>query len=147
MEKQPEVAIVKANCLLFEGYELYWLFGRSQLEFVLKDVEVFASPSSAGSARYRDTMLPVVELEDYFGLTPGTATGSGQYLVVRTVRNRTKLVKIIVKTSYALKVHKLDAGFAKISSLRFSQNGGDVLGFYSFAQDKIAAIPDIAKIS
>jgi len=147
MEKQNEIALVRAHCLPVEKHDVYWLFGKSQLEFVLKDVESSASPSRVPAAKYRDMMLPVVSLEKYFGIAMNYENIDTKYLVVRSVNGKGKMIKLIIKTVHSLKVHKLETEFSTITSVRFSQNGEDVLGTYSLSGNRIAVVPDIVKIA
>jgi len=147
MEKQHEIALIRARCLPIEKHDVYWLFSKSQLEFVLKDVELFASPSRVPTARYRDTMLPVVSLEKYFGIAMNYENIDTKYLVVRSVNGKNEMIKLIVKTVHTLKVHKLETDFSTVTSVQFPQNEDSVLGIYSLSGNRIAVVPDIAKIA
>ncbi len=147
MEIQHEIALIRAHCLPVEKHDVYWLFGKSQLEFVLKDVELFASPSRVPTAKYRETMLPVVSLEKYFGIAMNYENIDTKYLVIRSVNGKNEMIKLIIKTVHSLKVQKLETDFSTATSVHFPQNSDSVLGIYSLPGKRIAVVPDIAKIA
>ncbi|MGB3211155.1 MAG: chemotaxis protein CheW [Desulforhopalus sp.] len=147
MKKQLEIAIVKANSATLEGCELYWLLSRSQLEFLFKEVEIFSSPPFVATAQYRETMLPVVSLEKYYGLEEKIVNGPHKYIVVRSVNEKNEMVKLIVQTVQTLKIHKLETGFASLSSPILPKNSEDILGIYSLANGKLGIVPDFVGLS
>jgi hypothetical protein len=146
MEKQHEIIQVRAHCLPLEGFELYWLFGKSQLEFVLKDIELFASPSRVSTTRYGDKMVPVISLEKYFGIEVKYENIDKKYLVIRAVNEKNEMIKLIIQTIHSLQVQKLGMEFTARSSVHFPDNRGAILGTYSLPGNKIVVVPDIVKI-
>lgn len=147
MKKQLEIAIIKANSDSMQGYSVYWLLGRNQLEFVFQEVEIFSSPSLGSTAKYQDVMLPVVNLEEYFGLEDKGDVSPPRYLVVRSVNEQKEMVKLIVKTAQILKIQKLETEFKPLQSKALPKNNENVLGMYSFAEDKFAVVPDFVGMS
>jgi hypothetical protein len=148
MKKQLEIATIKANNVTFQGCELYWIFSRNQLEFLFKELEVFSSPSLVATAKYQEVMLPVINLEKYYGLAQKAQTGAPKYLVVRSVNEQKELVKLIIQTPQTLKIQALEAGFMSLqSSPALPKNNKDVLGIYSLATDKLGIVPDFVGMS
>ena len=147
MKKQLEIAIIKANSNTFQGYQLYWLLSRTQLEFLFKEVEIFSSPPFVATAKYQEVMLPVINLEKHYGLEEKDENGSAKYLVVRSVNEKKEMVKLIIQMPKTLKIHKLETAFKSLQSMELPQNSEDVLGMYSLATDKIGVVPNFLGMS
>lgn len=146
MEKIIEVVIIKANSYTISGADLYWLLSRQQLEFIFKDIDIFEEPPYAPTAQYRESMLPVISLEEYYGLQTREKPGQEKYLVVRAANDEKGVVKLIVETPNPVKIHRLESGFTPIASLALPRKATDVLGIYGLSKDKIAVVPDLVKI-
>lgn len=142
MKKQLEVAIIKANSATFQDCELYWLLSRTQLEFVLKELEIFSSSPFVATAKYEEAMLPVINLEKYYGLAEKEDKGPSKYYIIRSVNEKKELVKLIVETPESPKIQKLETDFTSFPSLLLPQNSANVLGMYSLQAGKIAVVPD-----
>ncbi len=148
METKLEVAMIKANTPLLGGLELYWLLSRSQLEFILQDIKVLQSPPLAAAAQYQEAMLPVINLEEHFGLPESTPDRSIKYLVVRAVIDAKSLVKVIIRTPKAMKMLKLESpGFAEARQVSLPRNRDHLLGVFSLPDGSLALVPDVAGIS
>ncbi len=148
MKKQLEIATIKANNVTFQGCELYWIFSRNQLEFLFKEVELFSSPTSVITAKYQEVMLPVINLEKYYGLAEKFKNGPPKYIVVRSVTENKELVKLIIQTPQPLKIQTVEEGFTSLqASPKLPKNSKDVLGMYSLAPDKVGIVPDLAGMS
>jgi hypothetical protein len=144
MKKQLEIAIIKANSATLQGCEMYWLLSRNQLEFVFREVEIFSSPAFGATAKYQEVMLPVINLEKYFGLEEKGENGPLNYFVVRSVNEKKEMVKLIIQTPQTLKVLKLDTEFQPVKSSTLLQNSEDALGMYYLGPDKFGVLPDFA---
>lgn len=147
MKKQLEIAIIKANSTSYRGCQIYWIISRNQLEFLFKEVETFSSPPFVTTAKYQEVMLPVINLEKYFGLEEKDENGPPRFLVVRSVNEIKEMVKIIVQIPQTLKIHKLETEFEPLQSTPLPQNNADILGMYSLATDKLAVVPDFVGMS
>ena len=147
MTKQLEIAIIKANSKTLQGYELYWILSRTQLEFLFKEVEIFSSPPFVATAKYQEVMLPVLNLEKHYGLEEKDDNRLSKYLVVRSVNEKKEMVKLIVQMDQTLKIHKLETEFKSLQSTPLPQNSEDVLGMFSLATDKLGVVPDLIRIS
>ncbi len=147
MKKQLEIALIKANSPTIQGMEFYWLFSRNQLEFLLKEVEIFLSPPLVATAKYQETMLPVINLEQHFGLAEKDQSGSPKYLVIRSADEKKELVKLIVETTQALKIQKLEPEWKASQETVLPKHGEHVLGMYFLAVDKLAVVPDFIAMS
>jgi len=147
MKKQLEIALIKANSPAFRGCEFYWLFSRNQLEFLLKEVEIFSSPPFVATAKYQETMLPVINLEQYYGLAEKDRSGSTKYLVIRSADEKKELIKLIVQTTQTLKIQKLESEWKPSQDSVLPKHGEQVLGMYFLAEDKLAVVPDFIAMS
>jgi chemotaxis signal transduction protein len=146
METKLEVATVKANTPPLEGVELYWLLSRTQLEFILQDITVIQSPPLVATAQYQEAMLPVINLEQYFGLPESEQRRSVKYLVIRAVTAEKALVKVIIETPHSLKIQQLETGVAASRLLALPRNSTDLLGIYTMPDGSLGIVPDIAGI-
>ena len=146
METKLEVAVIEANTPLYGGFPLYWLLSRNQLEFILQDVTVFQAPSLIATAQYQEAMLPVINLEEYFGFPQAAFERSVKYLVVRAVTADKALLKVIIRTPHALKMQKLETGFAPSQLLSMPRNSHHLLGIYAMPDSGLGLVPDIAGI-
>ena len=146
MKKQHEIATIKANSATFEGWEIFWILSRNQLEFLFKEIEICSAPSLVASAKYQEVMLPVMNLEKYYGLEEKEVQKQPKYLVVRSVNEKNELVKLIVETHQTYKIHKLAAGVNALQSPVLPQNGNNVLGMYFLADGKLGIVPDFARM-
>ncbi len=147
MKKQLEIATIKANSDNLQGFELYWLLSRKQLEFLFKEIEVFSSPNFVATAKYQETMLPVINLEKYYGLEENEPSGSIKYLVIRSVNEEKEMVKLIIQTSQTLKIHKLESGFDSLQFPILPKNSKDVLGMYALATGQVGIVPNFVGMS
>ncbi len=147
MKKQLEIATIKANSPNLQGCELYWLLSRNQLEFIFKEIEIFSSPPFVATAKYQEAMLPVINLEKYYGLEENDPSGSRKYLVIRSINEEKKLVKLIVQTSQTLKIHKLESEFESLQFPALPQHSKVVLGMYSIATGQVGIVPNFVEMS
>jgi chemotaxis signal transduction protein len=147
MEIKLEVATIQANCEILNGYQLYWLVSRNQLEFILQHLEVFRSPSFTATAQYQEVMLPVINLEKHFGLTEKSPGKSSKYLVLRAADANQALIRLIVETPSSPKIQKLEKDSVSSAALALPKNNVDILGIYSLSESALAIVPDIAGIS
>jgi hypothetical protein len=147
MKKQLEIATIKANSTTFLGCELSWILSRNQLEFIFKEIEIISSPPFAAKAKYQGVMLPVINLEKYYGLKEKDQNSMLKYLVVRAVNEKKELVKLIVQTSRTLKIQTLEKGAPSLQSPAFPKNSENVLGMYSLATGQLGIVPDFIGIN
>ncbi len=147
MKKQLEIITIKANSASFNGCALYWIFSRTQLEFVLKEVEIVSLRPFVSAAKYQDDTLPVVNLEKYYGLEENRKNGPAKYFVIRSVNEQKELVKLIVETPQSLKIHKLETNFKSLQSLVLPQNSAAVLGMYPLGSGKVGVVPDFVAMT
>jgi hypothetical protein len=147
MEIKLEIATIKANTPPFGGVDLCWLFSRNQLEFILQDITVFQSSPLVTTAEYQETILPVINLEQHFGLPEIRQGRLFKYLVVRAVAAEKTLAKVIIKTPQALKIQQLENIFTASKTLSLPRNNTDQMGTFSMPDGSIGIFPDFAGIS
>ena len=147
MEIKLEVATIQANCDPLNGFELYWLVSRSQLEIILQNIEVFRSPPFVATAEYQEVILPVIGLEKHFGLAENKLEKSMKYLILRAADANHALVRLIVETPFPPKIQKLEKGITTFGALALPKNNVDILGIYSLSATALAIVPDLAGIS
>lgn len=147
METKLEIAIIQANTPTGKEGRLFWLLSRYQLEFILKDVKVFQSPALGAAAQYQETVLPVISLEEHFGMGVEAAQRTLKYLVVRAATEEKTVARLIVATPHGVRIDKLEPGFAVASELMVPRNNGDLLGRYALPAGGIGLVPDISAIT
>lgn len=147
MKRQLEIATIKANSTAFHGWEIFWILSKNQLELLFKELDMFSSSPSGDTAKYQDVMLPVINLENYYGLEVYDKSNQAKYLVVRSVNEKKELVKLIVEIPQKYTLQKLTEGLDPLESPVIPQNGENVLGIYSLAPGQLGVVPDFARIS
>jgi len=145
MKTDLEVAIVRACCNSSDK-ELYWIVSRSQLEFVVKDLDQADASKSPVMASYQGESLAVVCLEKYFGYVAYKANESPQYMVLRSVDKQNQVRKLIVQSGDSPKFFKLTRSFAALDTFLAPENSEYILGVYSLGKGKIGIVPDIVGI-
>ncbi len=147
MKRQLEIATIKSNSAHFHGWEIFWILSKNQLELLFKEMETFSSSPSMVTATYQDVMLPVINLENYYGLEVNGRSKPPKYLVVRSVNEKKELVKLIIEIPEKYTLQKLTAGFESLQSPVIPLNSENVLGVYSLAPGQLGVVPDFARIS
>ena len=149
MKEILELAVIRADCSLKTGEKLYWLLSRKQIEFVLYDLEPVKVGNERFAARYQDMVLPVVRLEDYYGL-PGLKEerkNKYKYIVAGAVNGEGELVRVILQTRHHVQLLKVSEHQPSSFPLELPKRGEDVLGVYSLGEDKVLILPDLVGIS
>ena len=141
-----EVAIVRACCSRAENQELYWMFSRSQLEFVLKELDVVDELTSKMEARYQDMLLPVLSLENYFGFLADTEKMNQKHMVLRAADENRNLRRLIVQSAHSPKFFNLTKSFISLDSFSVPQNSKHMCGAYSLGRGKVGLVPDVISI-
>lgn len=147
METKLEIAIIQANTPTGKEGRFFWLLSRHQLEFILKDVKVFQSPGLAAAAQYKETILPVISLEEHFGMAVEAAQRTLKYLVVRAATDEKTVARLIVATPHGVRIDKLESGYGVASDLMVPRNDGDLLGRYTLPAGGVGLVPDIGAIT
>lgn len=147
MVKQLELATVKAGCHPLEGFEIYWLFSRNQVDFVFQELDLVKAEGAHDRAEFQGGMLPVVWLENYFGLQRVRGNKEPKYVVISGVSTDGELKRVIFPAPHSLKLHKLDSELKPVPSFVLPEKSDDILGVYSLSGSKLAIVPDIGKIA
>ncbi|WP_457577630.1 hypothetical protein [Desulfomarina sp.] len=149
MKEILELAVIRADCSTKMGENVFWLLSRSQIEFVLSDLELDAAENGQFAGRYRDMVLPVVRLEEYFGLLDRKVRRKNKkkYVVAGAVNRKEELVRIILQTRHHVQMLKLSKNMPSSFSFPLPRREKDVLGIYSLAEDKILILPDLVRIA
>lgn len=147
METKLEIAIIQANTPTGKEGRFFWLLSRHQLEFILKDVKVFQSPTLAAAARYKEIILPVISLEEHFGMVVEATQRTLKYLVVCAATDEKTVARLIVATPHGVRLDKLEPGFGVASDLMVPRNDGDLLGRYTLPTGGVGLVPDITAIT
>jgi hypothetical protein len=147
MRKILKLAVIRASCSLKTGKQLYWLLSRNQVEFVLYDLEVVAAGGGRFTANYLNIELPVVRLEAYYGLPGLKQKGKYKYIVASAVNRKGELVRVILQISYPVQLLKVAEESPSPFSLELPERGKDVLGIYSFAENRVMIMPDLVRIA
>lgn len=146
MKKQLEIATIKANSTDFHGWEIFWVLSKNQLELLFKEVEMFSSSPALVTAKYQDDLLPVVNLENYYGLEVRKRNNLPKYLVVRSVNEKKELVRFIIEIPQKYTLQKLATGIETMQAPMMAQNGENVLGLYALAPGQLGVVPDFVRI-
>lgn len=148
-QKIPEVALIMANTAPVNGWNLYWLISKKQIEYLLTDIARL--PASAEQpdrkrAQYQDEALPVFSLEEHFGLEELSPSTSYRYIVTKNPAPERRISKAILRLSHPVRIRKLtfEATPAQFTGLR--ENEDDILGAFTLADYQLVIVPDLSAI-
>jgi hypothetical protein len=103
MENTRKIIVVKTNAVTSAGSRLFWMFSRTQLDLVLKELE--CTPVASGEAlceattSWQDDTLPVVCLEKYFGIFKAIGSSPTRHLILKgpsTAKDEVVVSKIAI---------------------------------------------------
>ncbi|SHO50276.1 chemotaxis protein CheW [Desulfopila aestuarii] len=148
-QTSPEVAMIMANTPPIDGWNIYWLISKRQVEYILTDIAKL--PPSAEHphlerAQYQEEMLPVVSLEKHFGLEESTSVSSYRYIVTKSPTPEGKLVKAILRFSHPIRVRKLNFNSVTAQHTGLRENAAHILGAFTLPDNQLVIIPDIPGI-
>ena len=146
MRTDQELALVRAACRKENNQELYWLFSRAQVEFVLKELDLVNTSSGLIMSRYQEMVLPVLSLETYFAVAESSGLPENKFLVIRSVDQNQKLHRLIVQSTFSPQFMKLAGSFNTVGGFTTAENRGHILGAYSLGSDKVGVVPDVVSI-
>ncbi len=146
MGTDHEVALVRAECSVKDNQELFWLFSRAQVEFVLQELDLVETSDGMVMSRYQEMVLPVLSLENHFAFTTRDAREGNKFLVIRSVDNNKKLHRLIVHSSFSPQFLKLSSSFDGVVGFSTPEKSGHILGAYSLGVGKIGVVPDVVSI-
>ncbi len=149
IQKTPEVALVMANSAPIDGWQLYWLISKSQIEYMLTDIA--ALPPSLEhpeleKAQYQEEVLHVLSLEKHYGLIEEPTKTMQRYIVTKSPTSDQKMVKAILRLSHPVRVRKLNFNALRADQTYLQANANDILGAYTLDDNQLVIIPDIATI-
>lgn len=150
VSKESEVAIVLANAPLPDGRRVHWMLSRKQVVYILREIQE-KSPAGGNSlfpiAPYLEELLPVINLEKYYGLkTSGEETRTGHYVVTRATRADGTIGKSILQMSHPVRIRKLNFTAVPVEEIGLPENSEDTLGFFMVDDSDLVVIPDISVI-
>lgn len=148
-QTSPEIAMIMANTPILDGWEMYWLISKRQVEYILTDIAIL--PPSAEHphlqrAQYQEEMLSVVSLEKHFGLEELPTVGSYRYIVTKSPTPDGRLAKAILRFNHPIRVRKLNFNSAPARYTGLRENGTHILGAFTLPDNQLVVIPDIPAI-
>ena len=154
MENTQKIIVVKTHAVSASGSRLFWMFSRTQLELVLKDLE--STPVDSGqqycqaTTRWQEETLPVVCLEKYFGIIKITGALPTKHLILKGARkekDEVKLANIAIPVYTDMQTGPLTVQGRYLNPRFLPANSSDVLGVYELSGRRIVVVPDIYKIA
>lgn len=148
MQEEREVAVVGANTSPLGTVHIYWLFSRSQIEFILTEIETLptTNENEPARARYIDEALPLINLEKYFGLGDQLQTPIDKYIVTKTTDPNGELIKIIVPAAHPVRMKKLSFATTPAPGSALKKNEEHILGAFFQDNDTLLVVPDLQTI-
>jgi len=154
MTEKRDILLVKSSGSGADDAHLYWLFSKSQLEMVLRDIVVQSAPApmslAQGVVNWQDEALPLVSLESYYGMAKRAVAQPTRYLFIKgaaRVAGEVRLAMIVVPISAEMRMGALDIAGTPIAPLPLKENGTDIHGTYALADGGVAVVPDVWRIA
>ncbi len=147
IKNEPEVALIPANTIPIEGWDLNWLISKSQVEYILHDIATLPSvgdDSHLQRAQYQDEALPVFCLEKYFGLQKATPSANYKYVVVKVPLQNGGISKAILRLTHSIRIRKLTFNSTLAQTTGLRTNTDDILGAFTLPDNQLVIVPDIA---
>lgn len=155
MDDSRKVIVVKSAGSISGQGTLYWMFSRKQLEMVLREIDsVSVGPAAGDSCRgimaWQDELLPVVCLEQYYGLVKAVPAIPQKHLVLKAAAQRGDAVSVsmLVMPVYTdLQLGSVSGGGRAVEPDFLRMNGSDILGAFELSAQKFVVLPDICRIA
>lgn len=145
----PEIAMIQANCRPMDGWQIHWLISRKQIEYLLTDI-VSLPPSveqpHLERAQYLEQSLPVIHLENHFGLVQDSPPASFRYLVSKCVTRDKKIMRAMLKICHPVRMRKLSFHSTPTIHSTIPSNEHHILGAFTMPDNQLVIIPDIFAI-
>lgn len=115
---------------------------------MLQEIEETVSELNTefAQARYLDEKLPVINLEQYYGINDSDNNRAQYYLVVQVARADASIGKVIIPSRYPARIRKLDFETVSADKKELFTNSDDILGLFFSDEKETLVAPDIAAI-
>ncbi len=146
---EKEIAIIQANALPVNGTILHWVLSRKQIVYVLHEIEESVAAGVNGrfpEAKYLEVQLPVIDLEEYYGIKYSFKSKTAYYVVVRATTADHSLGLAIIRSVFPARIRKLNFTTAPLDTTGLFDNSGNILGSFLMDERNAVVIPDIAAI-
>jgi chemotaxis signal transduction protein len=92
-------------------------------------------------------VLPVLSLEQYFGLQEEPSRSEGyKYVVTKTPVGEDTIARTILRFSHPIRIRKLIFNATEARHTGLLVNSGDILGAFTLPENQLLIVPDVAKI-
>jgi hypothetical protein len=149
IEKQPEIAIFQANTLSVEGWNIYWVLSKIQIEYILHDITPLppnAEQPHLERTQYLEETLPVLSLEKYYGLQELPTRSTYGYIVAKIPMPSGDMQKAVLRTNNPIRIRKLTFNAAEAKYTGLPEHSEDILGAFTLPENQLIVVPDIASI-
>lgn len=149
VEKTSEIALIEANCEPIDGWQIYWILSKTQIEYMLTDIATLPlnhNQTGLLKAQYQDEVLYVLNLESYYGLSALSSSTSDRYLVTKYPASDNRLIRAILKLSNPVRLRKIDTDTQNSEVAILKSNADQILGAFELQEKQIGIIPDIEAI-
>lgn len=148
-QTQPEIALIMANTEPFEGWTIHWLLSKKQVEYILTDIAALPPGGEyphLQRAQYQEEMLPVIRLEEHYGLAEPPASAGYRYIVTKNPGTEGQLVRAIIRFSHPIRVRKINFNSVPTQITGLKKNSTHVLGAFTLPDNQLLIMPDIVAI-
>lgn len=131
------------------GRHIHWLVSRKQVIYVLRELVITKPVAGRGrfpQAVYLEEMLPVVEMESYFGMPLSNPKAERHYLVARAPKANGTIGKVIIATSHPVRIRKVGFEAIPANETGLMKNHQDILGAFVLASNDLVILPDLSAI-
>jgi hypothetical protein len=147
IQKQPEIAMFMANTVTVEGWNIYWVLSKIQIEYILHDVMTLPPNQEQPQqerVQYMEESLPLLSLEKYYGLEELPTRPTYGYIVAKIPMGTDRMQKVVLHTNNPVRIRKLTFNAVQAQYTGLPENSEDILGAFSLPENQLLIVPDIA---
>lgn len=150
MAKKSEIIVIPIDASAAQGWNVFWALSKAQVDIILHEItEVSLGKQNEfhmTSAEWQEKILPVVSLENYFGLSQPALPSNGKYVVAKSVDGNGQVIRLMVYAAGNIRMQSVDFSCFPATANVLPKRRQDVLGVYSLQGKNVLIVPDLVKI-
>lgn len=150
MAKKSEIIVIPIDASAAQGWNVFWAVSKAQVDIILHEITEVSldnrSEFHMTSAEWQDKTLPVISLENYFGLSQSVSHSNGKYVVAKSVDSKGQVIRLMVYATGNIRLQSVDFSCFPATASVLPKRREDALGVYSLQGRNVLIVPDLVKI-